>query len=154
VSTPRVSYEDFRALAPAAYAALVGLGKTTHEAGLEDDLAELIKIRASQINGCAFCLQLHLNRARALGVAAVKLDLVAAWRDAGVFSGREAAALAWTEALTRLEGEAAKDEAWARLREHFSEAHGVALTVAIGVINNWNRIAGSLRFAPPVEARR
>ena len=154
MSNPRVSYEDFRSLAPAAYAALVSLSKTAHEAGLENDLAELVKIRASQINGCAFCLQLHLNRARALGVAAAKLDLVGVWRDAGVFSEREAAALAWTEALTRLEGEAAQDEAWARLREHFSEAHAVALTVAIGVINSWNRIAGPLRFAPPVEGRR
>jgi AhpD family alkylhydroperoxidase len=154
LTTPRVSYEDFRSLAPRAYAALVGLGKTSHDAGLDDDLAEIVKIRASQINGCAFCLQLHLNRARALGVAAAKLDLLAVWRDAGLFCEREAAALAWTEALTRLEGEAAQDEAWAKLREHFSEAHAVALTVAIGVINNWNRIAGSLRFAPLVEARR
>lgn len=154
MTPPRVSYQDFRSLAPSAYSALVGLGKTAHEAGLDDDLAELVKIRASQINGCAFCLQLHLNRARALGVAAAKLDLVAVWRDAGVFCEREAAALAWTEALTRLDGEVAKDEAWARLREHFSQTHAVALTVAIGVINAWNRIAGSLRFAPPVEAAR
>jgi len=154
VPNPRVSYEQFRALAPSAHAGLVGLGKTVHDAGLEDELAELVKISASQINGCAFCLQLHLNRARALGVAAVKLDLAAVWRDAGVFTEREAAALAWTEAVTRLEGEAAMDEAWAALRQRFSEQHVVALTVAIGVINNWNRIAASLRFAPPVEARR
>ena len=154
MSNPRLSYDDFRALAPAAYAALIGLGKSTHDAGLDDDLAELVKVRASQINGCAFCLQLHLNRARALGVAAARLDMVAVWRDAGLFSEREAAALAWTEALTRLAGEAEKDEAWAAVRVHFSEAHAAALTVAIAGINAWNRIAGPLRFAPPVEARR
>jgi AhpD family alkylhydroperoxidase len=114
----------------------------------------LVKIRASQINGCAFCLQLHLNRARALGVAAAKLDLVAVWRDAGEFSEREAAALAWSEALTGHAGEAERDEAWTAVRERFSEAHAVALTVAIAGINAWNRIAGPLRFAPPVETRR
>ena len=154
MSTPRVSYDDFRALAPAAYAGLVGLGKVTHEAGLADDLAELVKVRASQINGCAFCLQLHLTRARALGVAPVKLDLVAVWREAGVFTPREAAALAWTEALTQLGDEAAIQEAWSQVSAQFSEAHAAALSVAIGVINAWNRIAGPLRFTPLVEGRR
>jgi len=154
VSNPHVSYDDFRAQAPAAYAALVSLSKSVHDAGFEDDLAELIKVRASQINGCAFCLQFHLTRARALGVAATKLDLVAVWRDAGVFSERECAALAWTEALSRLESEAAQDEAWAQMRKHFNEGHAVALTIAVATINAWNRIAGPLRFAPLVEARR
>ena len=113
-------------------------------------LAELIKIRVSQINGCAFCLQHHLNIARKLGVKPEKIDLVAAWRDAGVFSARECAALAWSECLTNLPTSGAPDDTYAAVRAHFTEAEAVFLTVAIGTINNWNRIGVALRFAPPV----
>ncbi len=109
-------------------------------------------MRASQLNGCAFCLQLHLNFARKLGVAAAKLDLVAAWREAGVFDERESAALAWTETLTRLGAESASDAEYAALRAQFSEDEALFLTVAIGVINQWNRIGVALRFAPPAAA--
>jgi AhpD family alkylhydroperoxidase len=98
----RVTYEDFVARAPAVAAALRELSKTAGEAGLDKRLVELIKVRASQINGCAFCVQFHINLARKLGVPVAKLDLVAVWREAGVFDARESAALAWTETLTRL----------------------------------------------------
>ena len=148
----RVRYEDFIARAPAVAAALREISKTAGEAGLDKRLVELIKVRASQINGCAFCLQFHLNLAHKLGVAAAKLDLVAVWREAGVFDARESAALAWTETLTRLGSESASDADYAALRAAFNEDEALFLTVAIGVINQWNRIGVALRFAPPQAA--
>ena len=148
----RIRYEDFVARAPGVAAALRELSKTAGEAGLDKRLVELIKVRASQINGCAFCLQLHLNFARKLGVPAAKLDLVVAWREAGVFDACESAALAWTETLPRLGPEAASDAEYAALRAAFSEDEALFLTVAIGVINQWNRIGVALRFAPSTMA--
>ena len=145
----RVTYEDFVARAPAVAAALRELSKTAGEAGLDKRLVELIKVRASQINGCAFCVQFHINLARKLGVPVAKLDLVAVWREAGIFDARENAALAWTETLTRLGPEAASDADYAALRAAFNEDEALFLTVAIGVINQWNRIGVALRFAPP-----
>ena len=146
----RCDYEDFARIAPAARAALTALGAAVAESGLEKELTELVKLRASQINGCAFCLQFHLNVSRKLGVPAEKLDLVAAWREAGIFSERELAALAWTEALTGIAAGVPSDEAYAALLRHFSESEAVFLTVAIGTINQWNRIAVALRFTPPI----
>jgi len=148
----RVRYEDFIARAPAVAAALREISKTAGEAGLDKRLVELVKVRASQINGCAFCVQFHINLARKLGVAAAKLDLVAVWREAGVFDARESAALAWTETLTRLGPESASDADYAALRAAFNEDEALFLTVAIGVINQWNRIGVALRFAPPPAA--
>ena len=148
----RVRYEDFIARAPAVAAALREISKTAGEAGLDKRLVELVKVRASQINGCAFCVQFHINLARKLGVAAAKLDLVAVWREAGVFDARESAALAWTETLTRLGSESASDADYAALRAAFNEDEALFLTVAIGVINQWNRIGVALRFAPPPAA--
>jgi AhpD family alkylhydroperoxidase len=145
----RVAYEDFVARAPAVAAALRELSQSAAEAGLDKRLVELIKVRASQLNGCAFCVQFHVNLARKLGVAVAKLDLVAAWREAGVFDERESAALAWTETLTRLGPESASDADYAALRAQFGEDEALFLTVAIGVINQWNRIGVALRFAPP-----
>jgi AhpD family alkylhydroperoxidase len=149
----RLNYEDFAKAATAAHAALLALGKSVDDSGIEKPLTELVKLRASQINGCAFCIQFHLNMARKLGVPGEKLDLVAAWREAGVFSAREMAALAWTEALTKMTIEVASDTASAALRQHFTETEALFLTVAIGTINQWNRIAVALRFAPPVPPR-
>jgi AhpD family alkylhydroperoxidase len=146
----RLEWEDFRRIAPEANAALLALGKATAESGLGKDLLELVKLRASQINGCAFCTQLHLNVARQAGVAAEKLDLLAVWREAGVFSPREQAALAWTETLTDIARQGAPDEAYAALRQSFDENEAVFLTVAVATINTWNRIAGPLRFSPPI----
>jgi AhpD family alkylhydroperoxidase len=149
----RLAYEDFTARAPLVTAALREISKSAADAGLDKRLLELVKIRASQINGCAFCLQLHLNFARKLGVAAAKLDLVAVWREAGDrFDAREKAALAWTETLTRLTPESAADADYAALRAQFGEDEALFLTVAIGVINQWNRLGVALRFAPPAAA--
>src|ERR1700688_2700134 len=109
---PRLSYEDFAKAAPDAYAALGALGKAVDESGLEKSLTELVKLRASQMNGCAFCVSFHLNMLRKVGVAQEKIDLLPVWREAGVYSERELAALAWTEALTAAAPDAASDEAY------------------------------------------
>lgn len=145
-----LSYEQFDVIAPGARAALQAMGKAVDDSGLEKGLTELIKLRVSQINGCAFCIQFHLNIARRLGVAAAKLDLVAAWRDAGVFSARELAAFAWAEHVTKLDDGEATERLRALLHAQFSEAEVVHLTVAIANINAWNRIAGTLHFPPPI----
>jgi len=118
--------------------------------GLEKDLVELLKIRVSQINGCAFCLQFHLNLARKLGVEERKLGLVAAWRDSGGFSEREQAGLAYAERLTLLGHNhlAAGDRP--ALEKPFSATEIEHLTIAIATINAWNRIAAALHFPPPI----
>lgn len=144
---PRVTYEAFKEFAPEIHAAMATLsGKAS--AGLEKDLVELVKLRASQINGCAFCLQFHLTLARAAQVPAAKLDLVAAWRDAGIFSAREAAALAWTELLTKLSSNTVADADYQAVRQEFTEKEVALLSTTIGVINVWNRISTGFAFAP------
>ncbi len=148
----RMEYADFNQTAPAVAAALRSLSKAVDDSGLDKALTELIKVRASQINGCAFCVQFHLNVARGLGLDQRKLDLVAAWRDAGIFSTRELAALAWTEALTGL-GTEGTDAAYAQVSEQFSDAETAHLSAAIANINAWNRIAVGLRFSPPAPAQ-
>ena len=149
----KISYEQFQSIAPASLAALLAMGKAVDDSGLEKELTELLKLRVSQINHCAFCVQFHLNIARRIGVDAVKLDLVAAWRDAGIYTPREMAALAWTERVTTLSLNQADERGHACLRDHFSEAETVHLTVAIANINAWNRIAGVLHFPPPAPQR-
>ena len=149
----RISMEDFASRAPAAPAALRRLGEAIDASGLDKALTELVKLRASQINGCAYCVQFHLNLLRKLGVAPEKLDLVAVWREAGIFSEREAAALAWTEALTEALKDGASDDAYAALLTQFTEQEAIFLTAAIGLINAWNRIGVGLRFAPPIPGR-
>jgi len=144
----RMDYQTLAKTAAASHAALLALGKSVDDSGLEKALTELVKLRASQINGCAFCLQFHLDRARALGIAAEKLDLVAAWREAGVFSEREMAALAWTETLTRMTDAAGTDDAYAALLDHFTETEALFLTIAVGAINLWNRIGVGLQLPP------
>jgi AhpD family alkylhydroperoxidase len=146
-----LSYESFQSTAPAALAALQALGKAVDETGFDKGLRELVKLRVSQINGCAFCTQFHLDIALRLGVDALKLDLVAVWRDAGVFSAPEEAALAWAEHLTVMASDVVPEDAYARLREQFSEAETIHLTVAIATINAWNRVAGGLRFPPAIS---
>lgn len=152
--SPRIKQADFYKMAPAARDALVALGKAVEASGLEKPLTELLKIRISQINGCAFCLQLHLNMARDLAVAPAKLDLVATWSDTDLYSARERAALAWAEALTRCDHGPVAEAAYTALQEQFSESEICFVTAAIANINAWNRICGGLRFAPIVPAAR
>ena len=104
-------------------------------------------------HNCAFCLQIHLNVARRLGIAAEKIDLIATWEEAGVFSARECAALAWAEALACLPGHSVSDEVHAKARAHFSEDELMWLSVAIANINAWNRLGAAYRFTPPVPRK-
>ncbi|MHB1586095.1 MAG: carboxymuconolactone decarboxylase family protein [Acidiferrobacteraceae bacterium] len=149
---PRIIRTDYDRTAPAVTVALRDLGQAVDDSGLDKSLIELIKLRASQINGCAYCIQYHLNVARRLGVVPVKLDLVAAWREAGIYSARECSALAWTEALTLMAEYPVSDTVYTELQAQFSETEIAFLTAAIGAINAWNRIAGALHFAPPVPS--
>lgn len=144
----RPTYKDFTSRAPDVYAGLAALTKAVDASGLEKGLTELVKLRASQINGCAFCLKFHLGLARKAGVTQDKLDLLATWWDADLFSEREKAALAYAEALTTLEGDAASDEVWAAVRAVFSDDEALFLTVSIATINAWNRIGIALHFKP------
>lgn len=154
---PRISRASFRQLAPEAVKSLVALDQAAAAAGLEADLLELVKLRASQINGCAFCLQHHLTAARTLRVPREKLDLLIAWQEVDHFSPRERAALAWTEALSELTLGVSDDD-FDDAREFFSEVQLAHLSVAIGTINAWNRISVGFRFTPeppgprPVES--
>jgi AhpD family alkylhydroperoxidase len=122
---------------------------------LEQSLIHLVEIRASQINGCANCLNMHGQAARAIGETNQRIDLLPAWREAPVYSDRERAALAWTEALTKLSGgHDALESAREGLKAHFSEAEQVKLTTMINIINGWNRISvGFGVFADPAEAK-
>ncbi len=153
MSNVRIAYETFQKIAPAARDALLALGRTADESGFDKEIVELAKLRVSQINNCAFCLQIHLNVSRQLGVPQEKLDLVATWHEAGIFSDREGAALAWAERLTRLADRSVPDEAYEAVRRHFSEDEVIALSVAIANINAWNRLGAAFRFAPPITKK-
>jgi AhpD family alkylhydroperoxidase len=150
MSTPRITALEFRKIAPGVGDALAALGKAISDSGLEAELVQLVKLRASQINGCAFCTQLHLNESRHIGIAAPKLDLLVVWREAGIFSEREQAAFAWTELLTRLSEHYIADEDYAAVSAHFQPSELAWLSSAIVLINSWNRIAAPFQFAPPI----
>jgi AhpD family alkylhydroperoxidase len=149
-SNARIDYKTFQEIVPEFSTGMAAITHSLKKSGIEPDLREFIKIRASQLNGCAFCIQYHLNDARKLNIPAAKLDLLAAWRDAGIFSARECAALNWTESLTLMAQHPIGDAGYDALRTHFSQHETVFLTVAISQINAWNRIAAPLRFAPPI----
>jgi AhpD family alkylhydroperoxidase len=146
----RSEYAAMKAQAPDIHEALLSLGRLATKAGLEKELIELIKIRASQINGCAFCLQYHILQAEACGLSADKINLVAVWREAPQFSDRERAALAWTEALTVLAG-GVGDEVYAEASAEFSEKELTYLSSAIVTINAWNRFGTAYRWSPPAR---
>lgn len=138
--------------APEAIQAMRALSNYTHHCGLDPFLAELVKIRASQINGCAYCLEMHTREARAMGETESRLHLLAAWRESPLYTGRERAALAWTEAVTLVAESGVPDAIYESAREHFSEEELVKLTLAVGVINTWNRLAIAFRAVHPVAA--
>lgn len=148
---PRI---DTLRVSPDAYQAMGGLQRYVDECGLEHGLLELVKMRASQINGCAFCLDMHSKDARAAGETEQRLYLLDAWREADLYSERERAALEWTEAVTRVREGHVPDEAFAAARACFSEPELVDLTMAIVAINGWNRLAIAFRaeagkYQPP-----
>jgi AhpD family alkylhydroperoxidase len=152
MSHARKQYEDFRTLAPDAYEIVLALGKAAAKAGLDKQLLELIKLRASQINGCAFCVQFHILHGESLDIPSDKLNLVVVWREAPQFSPRERAALAWTEALTLLPA-GVSDDVYAQASAEFSEKELTYLTSAIASINVWNRFGAAYRWTPPARAK-
>lgn len=128
------------------YRAMGGVGKAIADAGLERSLIELVNIRASQINGCAYCLSLHIPDALEAGISQEQINLLSAWHECGdLFSEREQAALRWTEHNTRIADGNHDDAAWAAVTAVFSEDEAMALTWAIAAINTWNRIAIPMR---------
>jgi AhpD family alkylhydroperoxidase len=147
MSYARKEYGDFQKLAPDAYEGVLALGGFAAKAGIEKSLLELIKLRASQINGCAFCVQHHILQAEKLGVPTDKLNLVVVWREAPQFSARERAALAWTEALTLLTS-GVSDEVYEQAQAEFSDQELTYLTSAVASINAWNRFGVAYRWTP------
>jgi AhpD family alkylhydroperoxidase len=139
---PRI---DYARVFPAGVRAMVGLQRAVDAAGLEPLLLELVKIRASQINGCAYCLDMHSKDARALGESEQRLHLLAAWREAPCYDTREQAALAWCEDLTLISQHGTPNADYEQLERAFSPDEIVALTLAIVAINGWNRLAISMR---------
>jgi AhpD family alkylhydroperoxidase len=149
--TDRIERGTIYELQPAIARGLRGLGAAAEASSLDKKLIELVKLRASQINGCAFCLNMHSVDARKLGERQERLDLVAAWREAPCFDRRERAALEWTEALTLVAQDHVPDEVYAAAKAPFSDEEFVNLTAAVVAINGWNRIAVAFRFVPPVD---
>jgi AhpD family alkylhydroperoxidase len=131
---------DVQRVAPRALQAMLGLQNYVNGAGLERNLLELVKMRASQINGCAYCLDMHSKDARAQGESEQRMYLLNAWRETQLYSPRERAALEWTEALTRIADAHVPDDTYAAVREHFSEDELVNLSLAVVAINGWNRL--------------
>ncbi|MBO0799736.1 MAG: carboxymuconolactone decarboxylase family protein [Blastocatellia bacterium] len=140
---------DAMKAAPGAYKAMLALeGYVRKSAKLEPALLELVRMRASQINGCAFCLDMHSKDARAEGETEQRLYVLDAWREAPFYSDRERAALAWTEAVTLVSEDHVPDEVYEEVRKRFSEEELVNLTLAIVTINGWNRLAIAFRALP------
>jgi AhpD family alkylhydroperoxidase len=137
---------------PEVYAAMRELAALVERGGLEKPLIELVKTRASQINGCAFCLNMHATEARRHGETEQRLYLLNAWRETSLYSRRERAALAWTECLTRLPTDGAPEAAYQELADAFSPTEIATLTAVIGVINAWNRIAVGLDWPLPAAS--
>jgi AhpD family alkylhydroperoxidase len=140
--------------APAAFAAMRGLQAYVDKCSIEPALIELVKTRASQINGCSFCVHMHTRDARARGESEGRLYLLSAWRHSPLYSERERAALAWTEALTLVAETQVPDEVYDTARRHFSEKELADLTMAVVTINAWNRIAVAARTVHPVGAEK
>ena len=139
--------------APAVMKAMMALESQVVANGLEPALMELVKIRASQINGCAFCLHMHTRDARAKGEKEERIYLLDAWRESPLFSPRERSALAWTEAVTLVSQTHVPDEVYEQARAEFSEEELVKLTLLVTTINAWNRFAISFRSIHPVNVK-
>ena len=132
---------DYRKASPDGFKAMLSMQAHVDNCGIEHSLLELVKMRASQINGCAYCLDMHSKDARAGGETEQRLYVLNAWREAPFYSDRERAALAWTEALTRVSDNDVPDELFAEVRKQFSDKELVDLSLAIIAINGWNRLA-------------
>jgi AhpD family alkylhydroperoxidase len=148
---------DYATAFPDGFKAMLGLEKAVRGSGLESELLELVKLRASQLNGCAYCLDMHSKDARAQGEDEQRLHVLAAWREAPFYSPRERAALAWCESLTLLPETGAPDDVFAEVDAEFSAEEISALTFQIVAINGWNRLAVGMRspvgdYVSPIRA--
>jgi AhpD family alkylhydroperoxidase len=139
---------NYAAASPAGFEAMRTLEDHVRQSGLDHRLLELVKTRASQLNGCAYCLDMHTKDARAAGETEQRLYALSAWRETPFFNARERAALGWTEAVTRLGEGPVSDEVYAEVRPHFDDRQLVDLTLAIVAINGWNRLAIAFRKKP------
>lgn len=139
---------EYAKASPQALKAMYGLQAAVNASGLEPSLQELIKLRVSQINGCAFCIDMHFREAKAKGEREERLYLLDAWRESPVYTPRERAALAWAEAVTLVSQTHVPDEVFTEARGQFEEAELVNLTLAVVAINGWNRFAISFRATP------
>lgn len=148
---PRI---DFSKAAPGAVKVMLDLEKYVRQSGIETPLLELVRLRASQINGCAYCLDMHTKDARAEGETEQRLYTLSAWRETPFFSERERAALEWTEAVTEIGKDHVPDPVFERVRKHFSESELINLTLAVVAINGWNRLAISFRAVPGSYQRK
>ncbi|WP_050422849.1 carboxymuconolactone decarboxylase family protein [Bradyrhizobium tropiciagri] len=144
---------NFYQAAPETIKALVAVESQINASGLEQSLIELVKTRASQINGCAYCINMHTEDARKHGETEQRLYLLNAWRESPLYSERERAALAWTEALTLVSETHAPDADYETVRARFTDSELVNLTTLIGAINAWNRIAIGFRAVHPVKVK-
>ena len=145
---------DAMKVGPAAYKAIAGLQAYVDQSVIERSIRELVKIRVSQINGCAFCLVMHTNEARKRGESDERMHLLNAWREAPQYGDRERAALAWVEAITLVAQGHVPDDVFDAVHQHFSEKEIVDLTAAAVAINSWNRIAIAFRVPPQVESKK
>ena len=152
MTTPRI--RNPHALAPEAIKAMLALEASFAAGGLEPSLRDLVKLRASQINGCAFCIHLHSTHLREAGEGEMRLYMLNAWRESTLYSPRERAALGWTDSLTRLAETGAPDADYDAVKAEFSDAEQVQLTLLIGAINSWNRLQVGFRAAHPADAVR
>jgi AhpD family alkylhydroperoxidase len=139
---------DVMKISPKAMQAVFAMQNYVNGSGLEPSLLELVKMRASQINGCAYCLDMHSKDARAAGETEQRLYLLNAWREAPFYSDRERAALEWTESLTLVSDNHVPDQVYEKAREHFSEQELVDLAIAVAAINTWNRLSIAFRAEP------
>ncbi len=143
---------DYFTKAPELMQAVLTLNEAVEESGLEMSLLRLIKLRASQINGCSHCVDMHSREAREDGESEQRLYLVAAWKESPLFTERERAAFAWVEAVTLISQGGVSDELYATTLKHFTEEEPVKLTVAVATINTWNRLSASFHSIHPVRA--
>ena len=139
---------DYDQIAPQAVKAVLELEKFVNNSGLEKSLLDLVKIRASQINGCAYCIDVHCSDARKHGESERRLQAICVWQESPFFTAQERAALAWAEAITLLSSTHAPDDIYVELRKYFDEKATIDLTMAIITINSWNRLAVSFRKLP------
>jgi AhpD family alkylhydroperoxidase len=139
---------DYTTASPEAYKAMAQMEGVVRRSGIDPTLLELIKIRASQLNGCAYCIDMHTKDARFKGESEQRIYALDAWRETSFYTDKEQAALAWTEALTNIQIGHAPDAVYGELRKNFSEEEIVNITLAITTINAWNRIAIGFRMVP------